>query len=628
MLTGSITESHLRQTLLSASQWHPFPRISERAAWCSLPPAIRSAYVHEAETYLHGDWPVLKATEFLEFVRNGNRSGFQNLSAERRHRLATLVLAECIEGKGRFRDDIINGIWTVCEETYWGVPAHVYLQRKGQGLPDVTEPTVDLFSAETGSLLAWTYYLMKDSLDVVSPLVSERIAYEVNRRINAVNLARDDFWWMGLSRSVNNWTPWICSNWLTTVLVLEQDPERRERSVHKILECLDRFLAGYADDGGCDEGPSYWGRAAGSLFDCLELLCSSTSGTLNVFSQHRINEMGRYILRTHVDGSWFVNFADAPAKLQPDAPTIYRYGKAVGDTAMMQFGAWFAHSQHLSDGTLPGQFGVLGRVLPGLFVLEDLLKTHPAVPYIRDCWLPGIQVMVARSHAGSSRDFFLAVQGGNNGESHNHNDVGNFMVYLDGEPVVIDVGVETYTATTFGKDRYSIWTMQSDYHNLPRINGVSQKEGVAFAAKDVRYEANDARATLSMDIAGAYPPGADVQTWRRSVSLQRGKEVTIHDAFELRSNREPIRLMLMTCREPVQDSSGKVLLPRSSGLQNGSAAEILYDPDLFSCAAEPIDITDSQLQSSWGKRIWRIILTMKRPLVKGECAIRVIAGNP
>ena len=35
----------------------------------------------------------------------------------------------------------------------------------------------------------------------------------------------------------------------------------------------------------------------------------------------------------------------------------------------------------------------------------------------------------------------------------------------------------TYTKQTFGKDRYTIWTMQSNYHNLPMINGVPQKFG-------------------------------------------------------------------------------------------------------------------------------------------------------
>ena len=63
-------------------------------------------------------------------------------------------MAECMEGKGRFVDEIANGVWLACEETWWGVPAHLGAQKRGTGLPDVTEPIIDLFAAETGAQLA------------------------------------------------------------------------------------------------------------------------------------------------------------------------------------------------------------------------------------------------------------------------------------------------------------------------------------------------------------------------------------------------------------------------------------------------------------------------------------------
>ncbi|MBP1691471.1 MAG: heparinase, partial [Bacteroidetes bacterium] len=397
ILTGNLTLDQIHKHLLPAPQWRPFPQSMNRAPWAALPIEVQNGYIREAEKHLRGEWPTPKATDFLGFVRTGNRSEYQAISYGRREQLATLVIAECVEGKGRFRDDIVNGIWTICEESYWGVPAHVGMQRKGSGLPDVSEPTVDLFAAETGSLLAWTAYLLKDSLDAVSPLVCERIYHEVDRRINTPNLDRNDFWWMGLTpKKVNNWTPWICSNWLATALILERDPDRRARAVLKILECLDRFLAEYTDDGGCDEGPSYWGRAGGSLFDCLEILHSATQGNLNWYAHPRIIEIGRFITRAHINESWFVNFADAPAKLRADAPTVYRFGKSIGDAPMMAFGSWLAREQHVSDRPLPGQFGVLGRVLPGLFVLDEVMSAPAAQPHFRDSWFPGIQVLMAR----------------------------------------------------------------------------------------------------------------------------------------------------------------------------------------------------------------------------------------
>ena len=624
ILARSITPEDLRSTLAGPVASNLVPAFSARDQWQSLPSPLREAYVRAAEGLRQCSWPELKATDFLEYVRTGERSRFQTTMFARRQQLATLVIAECIEGKGRFRDDIINGIWTICEESYWGVPAHVGMQRAGSGLPDVEEPTVDLFAAETASLLAWTSYLLHDSLDAVTPLITARIAHEVDRRLLTPNLAREDFWWMGLTpKRVNNWTPWICSNWLAAVLVLEEDPDTRVRSISKIMQCLDRFLDTYEDDGGCDEGPGYWGRAGASLFDCLALLHAATHGRIDVYGHPRVREIGRFIVRAHIAGPWYVNFADAAARLQPDAPTIFRYGRAIGDATMMGFGAHLAREQHLGEGILPGQFGVLGRVLPGLFALADLRKTTPADACLRDSWFPGIQVMVARSAEGTANGFFLAAQGGHNDESHNHNDVGNFIVALDGVPLIIDIGVETYTAKTFSGQRYSIWTMQSAYHNVPTVNGVMQKDGRQFAADNVVYDASDDRASLSMNIAGAYPADAALRSWRRVISLDRTKGVEVRDSYALAAVKQPLRLSLMTCREPDVAVAGRIALDRSFRGMEGRGAELRYPSDRFTARAEEIAITDPQLQASWGNRIWRITLTATRTSPTGEHTLTI-----
>jgi hypothetical protein len=140
----------------------------------------------------------LPASLFLQFARNGNRSNYQDVRTARRNTLQNLIIAECLENKGRFLDDIANGIWTTCEETYWGVPAHLYMQEKGPGLPDIHDVTVDLFAAETLSLLTWATYLLGDTLDTVSDLIRPRILDEAQRRIITPCLERDDFWWMGI----------------------------------------------------------------------------------------------------------------------------------------------------------------------------------------------------------------------------------------------------------------------------------------------------------------------------------------------------------------------------------------------------------------------------------------------
>ncbi len=623
LLTGTMTQAGLSAVLLSADDWHPLPRAAERHAWESLDPRLRAATVTMAEKHLGAEWATPKASVFLDFQRNGDRSRYQSISFGRRKQLADLVLGECMEGKGRFLDDIANGIWTICEETYWGVPAHLSLQRQGFGLPDVTEPTVDLFAAETGSLLAWTYYLLKDSLDGVSPLISQRIEIEVKRRILDVNLSRNDFWWMGFDEVVNNWNPWICSNWLTAVLVLERDQERRAQSVLKIMRVLDNFLNPYPADGGCDEGPSYWTRAGGSLFDCLELLAGASGGAIDIFDRPLIGEMGRYISRAYITGPYYVNFADAPAKVEPDASTVFRYGKSIHDSTMVGFGAFLAREQRLGHTPLAGMFGVLGRVLPALFTLDTILATRPRELLMRDTWLPDIQVMMARSVEGSSAGLYCAAKGGHNAESHNHNDVGNFVVYADGTPVIIDIGVETYTAKTFGKDRYSIWTMQSAYHNLPTVNGVMQQNGADYRATNVRHAADDSTASLSLELTHAYPKRAGIRSWERTITLVRGREVRLRDVYQLEHAGPPVELTLMTCCIPEVLPKGRVRLTAEAPGGKSQPTMIEYDPGVFSARCEPIRLTDERLRSSWGDRIYRILLTMKNTPSRGEYLIRV-----
>ncbi len=329
-------------------------------------------------------------------------------------------------------------------------------------------------------------YLLGKQIDQVHPLIRERLETEIERRLLSVYRSRQDFGWMGLTndRPVNNWNPWIHSNLITCALLIDADPARRARTVYKILTSLDRFLDSYHDDGGCDEGPGYWNRAGASLFECLELLHSASSGSVNYFDLPLVRQIGAYIYKVHIADDWYVNFADAPAKVKPDGSLVYRYGKATRDPDLQAFGAYLY--QHSGSG-----LESLGRALPALFQGTEIRAAQARDPLVREAWLGGIQVAAARRSAGSTDGFYFAALGGHNAESHNHNDVGNFVVYLNGNPVLIDVGVENYTAKTFSSQRYEIWTMQSAFHNLPTINGVMQAAGRQYEARDAAFQADD-----------------------------------------------------------------------------------------------------------------------------------------
>jgi len=615
LLTGARSEPALAAVLVPAGQWHPYPTIQDRAAWEAVPQEIRVAYVRDAQQYLGTTWERIPATVTLQFVRDGTRSNYDAMNARQREKLATLVLAEVFENEGRFLDEIADGIWAFSEQTFWGSTAHLGMQRAGNGLPDVTEPIVDLFAAETAALLAWTDYLLGDKLDKVSPLVRKRIRVEVDRRVLTPAFERDDFWWMGFGerKDVNNWNPWINSNWLTAALLLEADPQRRSAAVYKIMRSLDNFINRYPPDGASDEGPGYWGRAAASLFDNLELLRDATHGAIDIYGSPLVRSMGQYIYRVYIKDEYFVPMGDASAKIRPDAELVYAYGKRIGDPVMQGFGALLARRR---GPYRPGS-GSPGRILPALLVAREIAAAPVSEPLLGSVWLADLQLMAARSIPNAPKGLYVAAWGGHNGQSHNHNDVGNFIVYGDGRPVLIDVGVETYSAKTFSPQRYEIWTMQSAYHNLPTINGIMQGAGREFQAKDVSFNETANRVTFSADIAAAYPAAAAVNRWQRRVSLdRRAPAVEVEDRYELTQWKEPVLLSLMTPLRVDITRPGEVHL-RASQEQGGGRYVLAYDAHVLRVAAEDIAISDAQLRSVWGDRLGRLVLTTQGTALEG-----------
>ncbi|MEO8607921.1 MAG: heparinase II/III family protein [Chloroflexota bacterium] len=621
MLTQRYQRDNLK--LVAQHDWKPYPTATDRAAWESLPTAQRKSLINWGEAALKTSWQALLATRFLEYARVGNRSNYEAENFGRRNKLIALALAECAEGKGRFVDEIANGVWLICEETYWGLPAHMHLQHSGPGLPDAAEPTVDLFAAETAAALAYIDYLLGDALDGVSPLIRPRVAAEIDHRILTPNLEREDWGWMGFQSEgrPNNWNPWINSNWLACVLFIERDPQRRLDAVAKIMRSLDYFIDPYPADGGCDEGPGYWMRAAGSLYECLEQLHQATDGQVNVFGESLIQEMGRFIYRVHIDEGYYINFADASAIVTPEAHLIYRYGQAIRDHDMTAFGAWAA--QMSPDGGAGGWGRPIEspmRWLRSIFSAAEIAQAEAYAPQPSDVWLPNIEVMAARDEARSGYGFYVAAKGGHNNESHNHNDIGEFVVYRNGLPLLIDAGVETYSRKTFSPQRYEIWTMQSVYHNLPTIDGVQQSSGEQYAARDVRYRAIKDQAEMVLDIAGAYPAEVGLKSWLRTIRLLRGKSVTVEDQYELNHTPKSLIMSLLTVCAVSLDTAGIIRLSADDlpdGRRAGSAV-IHYDAHQFAPSVEMIPITDLRMSKVWGDHLCRILLTANHPGQQGS----------
>lgn len=609
------------------------PPASDRTAWEALPATDRAERIRDGEAYLGFAWPMLPATDILAYQRDGNRSRYQDVYNARRSAIIALVLAECVEHEGRFLDELINGIWCVCEETSWTLPAHLANPPGSAGLPDPDRPVVALLSAETAALMSWTHHLLGPELGTVSTRIPARILDEVRDRVLTTLLERDDFWWIGLSqpdRALNNWTPWIVANWLTSILLLEDDPSRRREGLTRAADCLDRFLApgNLPEDGACDEGPGYWRVSAGALFFCVEQLRQASGGAIDAFDLPLVKKLAPFIAQAHIEGDWFVNFADGKPRVILEPVVPYGYGIRTGNTSLSTWALHFERTRPAPAGGGKGETPIFALPVALLSFFQfpmDSAEVSPPEP--GDTWFPVTHVLVSRKDAPDGEHLVLAAKGGHNTESHNHNDVGSFIFYRNGCPLAVDPGAESYTRQSFSRERWGFWYIRSDWHNLlPSFDGVAQSVGRQFAATEVSCVTEADRTVLSMDLQDAYPESTGVRSWRRQLTFEAGSGIRVEDTFAFDRDLGEVTLSFVTPSEIEILSPGTVrfearALPDGNRSASGSLDVEASTP--VSLTKERVAVNDGNQAPSWGDHLNRVVIRMKNPPREGWLRVRV-----
>lgn len=626
------------------AQLTPFRSSRDRAFWKSFPDATTAAIVVDGEQFIGYEYPTIPATLYMDFSRTGNRSRFEDRYFARRRALNALVLAECVCGDGRFLDDIVNGIDALCCESAWQLPAHNSYVRDGTQLvlPDTQRPILDLFACETGAQLAMISYLLADVLDSVDPSICERIGWILRERILTPYL-NTHFWWMGNGdEPMCNWTPWCTQNILLVAGILESDQERLRIIIETACGSLDSFVKDYGDDGCCSEGAQYYRHAGLCLFGAIEFLEQFAPNVFSpLYALEKIRNIALYALNMHVDGDYYINFADcSPIAGNPGARE-YLFGKRIASEPLMRYAA--EGRKRGKELTLPNEINLFYRVQELAFAREmadfanclqdttttdavpadaasmqrsgDTVSADPAfiqptcVP-LPDAWYPSVGLLVTRSPV-----FCLAVKAGGNGDSHNHNDTGSFTVYKNGQPCIIDIGVESYTAKTFSPRRYEIWTMQSAWHNLPTFGPWMQHDGAEFRSRDVVYKGGNTLTRISMELEGAWVPESGVVSYQREVAFDKpGGVILVDDRYN--GTHEPV-MSLMTALEPTISpaiDSMNGLAIEGSSIAIGKLARVEVNVSSVAIRVEAVDISDLRLLAAWGDRIYRVSIRFENHL--------------
>ncbi len=628
------------------SDWMPYPAYSDRQAWESIGGEYRETVMELAEKAMKYEWKPILASTYLEYEKTGNRALMKDNYDSRKH-IVALAAAELLEGKGRFISHMVDGLWMLSQQYSWSHAQHTRYQSSKRTLPMDGERPITLHSSNLGSTMAYVLYFFKEEFDKMDPSIALSIKEALKKNVLDPYLdPRMKQWWQGDVEgvaSLNNWSPYCTSNVVTVFLLCEEDPKRLEKALRQSVRTMDLYMNNIPSDGACDEGPSYWDMSTGKVYDYAKVMYDASRGRMDVLKSDLMCRMGEFKSKTYFGDGYVMNFADGKCRDLGDLIMMFRYAKDTGSKELADFA--IAQLAVQSNKTFKAPVGLtyMFRVLETLRYAPALHKAQQdalaeyggdfrkmkkgLISGIGSVWYDQTECAILRKGKWT-----LAAKAGNNGERHNHNDVGCGILYVNSRPVIVDPGVGTYVKDTFGPNRYTIWNNSSQWHSVPVINGQAQVKGKEHAAAGASCDIE--RAVFSADISGAYPENASCLMWNRTWTLSDG-ELVLTDRYELSRRTAPDVENIIVRGDVVLPGNvtqggykvrkGEIVITAYSFTKKSSETLIMTYPDGMTPSLTERDLTDDiRMEKSWGKTLTRITFTSKaKAPLKGQYEFRI-----
>jgi len=502
------------------------------------------------------DIPVLRRSAYRQFRRTGDREPQQAEMFGRMGRTSQAALAVWLEHPAADVDHLQDLLWAWCDTWTWVMAAH-----EGHSAVDLSATAIAGMLAEIVTVLA----------DRLEDEVKDRVKAEVRCRVlePGVNPLRPAHWWTGR----NNWNHVCNANLIITALHLLDNPHVLAGYIHPLIWRLGYGVDGFADDGGCLEGPGYWDYGFGHFLDAAVALHHRTGGKLNLMAHPKIRRICEYPLAAVLEGRHRTTFADA------------RDGYFHANNAV-KINRFF---------DLPELYGTVDRHPDNTVKLADWRSLAlcprqppraPKSPLSKDYLLADLGQAVLRSGRGPRRAV-LAALAGRNSVPHNHNDVGSFIYMRGGEVLLTDPGAPKYTAKTFSDRRYEILLCRSRGHCVPVINGREQPFGRRYHGTLAveGLNASGSKAAV-IEMAAAYPDKT-LRKLQRRLQLEPTGALIIRDNYEFTAAPKSIEEAFVTwqpavflkSRRAVRIGSGPKALTFSAAAPGRFIVERLEDDD-------------------------------------------------
>ena len=429
-----------------------------------------------AKKTIGSDIPVLSFSDFSVFFETGSRKEYEYPYFERRKRLNYFAILSVLYDNETYLKELKNIVWAVLDEFTWALPAHIFDKYDTESYKTV----IDLFAAETAAALCEIAILFEKQFDSV---IIKRIKGELRNRIIEPFFEKEYYW----EKLTNNWSA-VCGGCVGSVFLYMAEDNEIKDIFPRIEKVLNAYLSGFGNDGACTEGLDYWVFGFGHYCYYAELVLHYSKGKINLFDNKKVHSIALFPQKIHFKGNKNLNFSDA------DDVFSHRMGlSSLLAEKYKDFIPSGNDSATLCDEDICQSFSHLIRDFAFATKERRNDKEEYGTFYFED----------AGWYIKKTPIYEFAVKAGNNGESHNHIDIGSFIINSRGKSIIIDSGKGEYTAEYFSKNRYKCFPTSAIAHNIPIFDGKTQGIGAEYKGKIISVK--DCEIVLDLKEAYDFP---------------------------------------------------------------------------------------------------------------------------
>lgn len=493
--------------------------------------------------------------------------------------LRPLVLAECVENRGRFLPRLSEVLAAYVAEPSWTLPAHDGNLDSFKG----RDTFIELRSASFSADLAEALYLLGPRLD---PKLRADVMDALTRRcfatvLHTLSTGKGNNGWL---HNDNNWNA-VC---LAGVIgaAISVLPDRHERAIFVAAgeHYSTHFLSSFHNDGYCSEGGGYWSYGFGHYAILREELLHATGGGIDLFTSPKVVNIALYGARFQLNDRLMPPYGDCRYGTRADG-SLLAYASTVLGLGL----PGVDHEKTLAEGALSTAFMEPTRARTPAAAQADIGVRS----YFKD-----VGVLVCRPSSPASR-LAVSIKAGGNG-SHSHNDIGSYLVNLGRDLQIGDPGGPfAYNNLTFGPKRYTFKILNSYGHPVPVVAGQLQLDATKVVPVVLETRFTDDEDLIRIDLKPAYAVPALIKLVRTLRFDRRGTgTVTIEDEVEF---SEP------SAFETALTTRGKYEQPDARTLVFKEGAETLHatvdTPAGFTLTREDIAEMDAPVFTRLGLRL-------------------------